>query len=288
MARFADLGAEHEVDLPQGQVRYRERGSGPPLLFVHGLLVNGDLWRKMVPLLAEDHRCITPDLPFGAHERPLVRDADLTPPGLAALLADLIRALELDDVTVVANDTGGAIAQLLATRHPERVGRLVLTSCDAFENFLPPPFRYLQLLARVPGSMRLLAAVLALLPHARLHRLPLAFGWVTRRPVETAALRSYVEPLGASRGARRDLGKVLHGISTGYTRAAALGLTAFSRPTLVAWAREDRVFPPDHGRRLATIIPAARLEWVEDSYSFVPEDRPERLAELVKSFVGSP
>lgn len=287
MARFEALGGEDEVALAQGRVRYRARGSGPTLLFLHGLLVNGDLWRKVVPLLAGDHRCITPDLPLGAHDQPLERRADLSPPGVAALVANLIEALELEDVTVVGNDTGGAFAQLLVTRRPERIGRLVLTPCDAFQNFLPPAFRHLQLLARVPGSMALTAAALRALPHARLHRLPLAFGLVTKRPLERAALESYVTPLGVHRGVRRDLAKVLRGISPRHTRAAALELTRLRQPALIAWAREDRVFPPDHGRRLATLIPDARLEWIEDSYSFVPEDAPERLAELVAGFVRS-
>ena len=140
MARSETLGSEREVQIPQGRIRLRERGSGEPLLFVHGALVNGDLWRKVVPLLADRHRCIVPDLPLGSHELPLGAGADLSPPGLARLVADLVPALGLERATLVANDTGGAIAQIVAAHHAVRVERLVLTSCDAFDNFFPSAF----------------------------------------------------------------------------------------------------------------------------------------------------
>src|SRR5690348_5331183 len=113
MSRFDVLGIQQEVQLAQGTIRYRECGSGEPLVFVHGLLVNGDIWRKVVPLLAKNYRCIIPDLPLGSHEIPLVADADLTPPGLVQLIVDFLEALELPAVTLIANDTGGALCQLL-------------------------------------------------------------------------------------------------------------------------------------------------------------------------------
>src|SRR5688500_18689891 len=129
--------AMKEVRLKQGVVRYREVGSGPPLVFVHGLLVNGELWRKVVPLLSGSYRCIVPDWPLGSHAVALEPDAELSPVGVAALIADFLAALELKGVTLVGNDSGGALCQLVATRHPERLGRLVLTTCDAFEVFPP-------------------------------------------------------------------------------------------------------------------------------------------------------
>ena len=138
--------------LPQGTIRYRERGNGEPIVFVHGLLVNGDLWRKVVPTLAKDFRCITPDWPLGSHEVPMNPDADLTPTGLAKLVADFLAALELENVTLVGNDTGGALSQIVVTEHPERIARLVLTPCDAFEVFPPRLFKYLS--ARRPHPRR--------------------------------------------------------------------------------------------------------------------------------------
>ena len=137
------LGERKEVSLPQGTIAYRERGSGEPIVFIHGLLVNGDLWRKVVPELSKDYRCIVPDLPLGSHDRPMNEDADLSPYGVAKLIDDFLAALDLRDVTLVGNDTGGAFCQIVVTRHPDRIGRLVLTPCDAYENFPPRFFKYM-------------------------------------------------------------------------------------------------------------------------------------------------
>ncbi len=284
MAQSQDLGTVHEVELPQGILRYRERGEGPPLLFIHGLLVNGDLWRKVVPRLAGQYRCITPDLPLGSHELPMRADADLSIPGLARLVADLIRALELKDVTLVANDTGGAITQLVMTEHPERIGRVVLTSCDAFDNFLPAMFRPLQLAAHVPP---LLTAVLQLFRLRAVRRLPLGYGWLARYPIDPEIEDGYAGPVLADRGVRRDCFKVLRDISPRYTLRAAEKLRDFDRPVLLAWAADDRFFPVEHAERLAAALPQARLELVADSYTFVSEDQPEMLVKLMSDFLPS-
>src|SRR3954453_15479784 len=148
MAVSESLGERRTVAVPAGTIEYRERGSGPAIVFVHGVGVNGDLWRGGAPAPAARFRCIVPDLPHGAHSVPVRHDADLSLPGLAAIVADFLEALELTDVAVVANDTGGAVAQWLAGHHAERVGRLVLTSCDAFEKFPPTPQGYLEVAAR--------------------------------------------------------------------------------------------------------------------------------------------
>jgi len=164
----------NEVRLPQGTIRYREQGTGEPIVLVHGLLANGELWRDVTPRLAADFRVIVPDWPLGSQELPLEPGADLSPPALAQIIADFLAKLELENVTLVGNDTGGALSQLVAVNHPERLARLVLTPCDAYENFLPPAFRPLQALARIPGAVFLIAQSLRL-PAAR--RLPTAYGW---------------------------------------------------------------------------------------------------------------
>ena len=168
------------VTLEQGTIAYRETGPGdaPAIVFVHGAFVDGTLWRKVVPRLEGSYRCVVPDLPLGSHRTPMNPGADLSPPGLAKLIADFIEALDLDDVTLVGNDTGGAICQLVVTRHPERIGRLVLTPCDAYENFLPPAFRYLQSLARVPGGV---ARWPRRCGSPRTGGSPIAFGWLSKR-----------------------------------------------------------------------------------------------------------
>jgi len=146
------LGKKHRVALRQGPITYRERGTGESIVFVHGVFTNGDLWRKAVPVLATRYRCLAPDWPLGSHLESMRPDADLSTPGLARLVADFLTALDLDNVTLVGNDTGGAICQLVIANHPERVGRLVLTSCDAFEVYPPAPFGFLRLIPTVPGD----------------------------------------------------------------------------------------------------------------------------------------
>ncbi|MDT3398439.1 alpha/beta fold hydrolase [Streptomyces sp. B1866] len=283
MARSAALGTPHTVRLPAGPVAYRERGEGPPVVFAHGLLVNADLWRKVVPAVAEaGYRCLAPDWPLGSHEHPMDPRADLSPPGLAALIADFLAALDLTDVTLVANDTGGGITQVLMARHPERIGRVVLATCDSLERFFPPVFSFLPPAARLPGSAWLLAQ--ALRPRAA-HRLPFAYGWVAKRPLPPDVMDSYLLPARRSPGVRRDLRRFLRGVHRRHTLAAAETFGSFHRPVLLAWAVEDRLFPISLAHRLAALLPDARLAPVSDSYTFVPEDQPDRLADLVVDFL---
>jgi pimeloyl-ACP methyl ester carboxylesterase len=208
-------------------------------------------------------------------------EADLTPPGLARLIADFMDALDLEDVTLVGNDTGGALCQLVATRHPERLARLVLTPCDAYENFLPPVFRPLQWIARVPGGV---AAMLQPMRLDALQRSPLGFGLLTKRPIERSVREGWLRPAIGSAEIRRDVTKVLRGIAPHYTLEAAERLRDFDRPTLLAWAPEDRFFKFSYAERLAAAIPGARLERIEDSGTFVSEDQPGRVAELIGAF----
>ena len=189
-----------EITLPQGTIHYRDEGAGPPLVFVHGALVNGRLWEPVVERLAGDVRCIVPELPLGSHTRPMTADADLSPTGLARLIADFIAALDLEDVTLVGNDTGGALCQLVVGRHPERLARLALTNCDAFENFPPKAFRGLVIGART----RTLNAAMQPMRVRSVRRLPLAYGWLTKRPLPDDVLDGWVEPYLSDPGIRRD------------------------------------------------------------------------------------
>jgi pimeloyl-ACP methyl ester carboxylesterase len=279
------LGEAKVVSLPQGELRCHDTGTGTPIVFAHGLLVNANLWREVVARLAPDFRCLALDLPLGSHLVPMREDADLSPTGLADLIAGAMEALGLEDATLVGNDTGGGLCQIAAARRPERLGRLVLTSCDAFDNFPPKAFRPLKVLGRAPAS---LVAALAPLRVRRLRRLPLAFGWLTHRPIDPRAEDSYVLPSLEDSGVRRDVAKVLVGLDPRHTLEAAERLRSFERPALVAWSRDDRFCPPAHGERLAALLPQGRLEWVEGARTFSPEDRPDRLAELIAGFVREP
>jgi len=274
-----------EAQLPQGVIRYRELGAGAPILLVHGLLVDGRLWREVAPQLARDFRVIVPDWPLGSHELPMRPGTDLSPLGLAAIVADFVSELDLHDVTLVGNDTGGAICQLVAVHHPERLGRLVLTPCDAYENFLPPMFRPLQALARIPGAV--LAVAQALRPRPA-RRLPFAFGWLSKRGIPDELSDAWLAPALASAAIRREIASVLKGISSRYTLAAAERFGDFEKPVLIAWAPEDRFFKLRYAERLAAAFPNARLERIEDSFTFVPIDQPRRTAELVAAFASEP
>ena len=274
-----------EAKLSQGTIHYGESGEGPPVVLVHGLLVDGRLWRKVTPLLEGSFRCIVPDLPLGSHTTPLNADADLSPPGLARIVADFLESLELEDVILVANDTGGAISQITAANHPERIGRLALTNCDAFENFLPPAFRPMQWAARVPP---LLTGVMQGMRFAPMRRLPNAYGRLIKHDLNGAPTREWVEPYLSDPAIRRDTVKVLRGIHPRYTLEAAEKLRHFERPALLAWAVEDRFFKVSYAEKLAATIKGARLERIEDSYTFVSEDQPERLAELIAQFAREP
>jgi pimeloyl-ACP methyl ester carboxylesterase len=272
---------DQAIRLEQGVIRYRDIGSGPVIVFVHGLLVNGNLWRGLVPILSRTHRCLVPDWPLGSHSEAMNATTDLSPPGMSKIIADFLAALKLEDVTLVGNDSGGALCQLVVTMHPESVGRLVLTNCDAFENFLPPLFRYLQYGAHLPGFLEVMARVIQL---RVLHRLPFTFGRLSKRPIDPQVIAGYLRPALKNPLVRRDLRNFLKGISNRYTLEAAQRFASFHKPVLVVWASEDRLFPLDHGRRLSTLFPNARLEEIENALTFVPEDQPALLAKCIATF----
>jgi pimeloyl-ACP methyl ester carboxylesterase len=271
----------HEVRLPQGTVRVREVGSGPTLLFVHGLLVDGRVWDGVAAHLADRFRCVLPDLPLGSHRHALEASADRTPEGVADLLEALTVALDLEDVTVVANDSGGAITQLWMDRGMSRVGRVVLTPCDCFDHFLPPAFRVYQVLARIPG---VIGPVVAALRLDAIRQLPMVYGGLSHRRIDASLLDGWLAPASTDRGVQRDVVGFLRGISSRRLVAAEERLTTFDRPVLLAWAPEQAWFPLRHARRLQAILPDARIAVIRDAGAFVELDQPQATADLVAEF----
>jgi pimeloyl-ACP methyl ester carboxylesterase len=252
-------------------------------VFVHGLLVNGDLWRKVVPLLAGEFRCITPDWPLGSHDLQLDDGVKLTTRKAAGIIRRFLEALDLNDVTLVGNDTGGGLCQIVVAERPERVGRLVLTSCDAFENFPPKALYPLMAAARVPGLPWLMLQSMRLAP---LRRLPISFGWLTKQPIpDEIIMGSYLRPSLENPRVLQDALNLIKDISPRHTKAAAEKLPLFNKPVLIAWAKDDRIFPVADAYRLSETFPNARLELIEDSYTFVPEDQPQRLAASIATFM---
>lgn len=267
------------IDLPAGTIRYREAGQGKPVVFVHGYLVDGRLWDGVVDHLSDRCRCLAPDWPIGAQQIPMSADADLSPYGVAAVIASFLEALDLEDVTIVGNDSGGAMSQVLVTRHPERIGRLVLTNCDTHENFPPGMFKAMPPLAKLPGGMSVLAAPFRIGAIARA-----AFKPFARTPIPAELIASWMEPGIHNPGVRRDLKKVTTGMNKRYTLEAADKLAGSELPILLAWAPGDRLFPILYAERLAAAAPNARIRTIPDSSTFVPLDQPQLLADEIAGF----
>jgi pimeloyl-ACP methyl ester carboxylesterase len=276
-----------EIELSAGTVAYRDTGGdGPVLVLLHGLMMDASLWDETITELAADHRCVAPTLPLGAHRRGMRADADLSLPGVARLVAEFLDRLDLRDVVLVGNDTGGALVQLMMVDGAARVAGVVLVSCDAFANF-PPGLtgRTLVLSGRLPPLLfGMFMQQMRLRP---LRRMPVAFGWLTLRG--DAATARWIRPVLERPEIRRDAVRTLRAAAadTGLLLAAAERLPRFDRPALVVWARGDRVMPPEHGRRLAALLPRGRLVEIDDSYTLVPLDRPTELARAIREFTRS-
>jgi pimeloyl-ACP methyl ester carboxylesterase len=279
---MAQSDERREIDLPAGRIRYREAGEGKPVVFVHGYLVDGRLWDGVVDRLGDRCRCLAPDWPIGAQQIAMNPDADLSPPGIAALIASFLEALDLEDVTVVGNDSGGAMSQVLVTRHPGRIGRLVLTNCDTHENFPPGMFKAMPPIAGLPGGMSLLAAPFRIGAIARAAFRPFAR---TRIPDELIA--SWMEPGMRDPAVRRDLKKVTMGMNKRHTLEAAEKLRGSELPILLTWAPKDRYFPIKYAERLASEASNARIVQIPDSKTFVPLDQPQRLADEIAEFAAT-
>jgi pimeloyl-ACP methyl ester carboxylesterase len=274
-AGFPDLGERKEVRLRAGTIGYHERGEGPVLLFVHGVFANAALWSKVVPLLADRYRCIAPDWPLGAHSIPM--GADLSPYSVADMIGELIESLGLEDVTLVGNDTGGALCQMFAVRHPGVAKRMVLTNCDAYDQFPPQPFTYLVWVPHVPGAVTLLAH--SMRPHF-MRRLPIAYGWLSKR-MDRQVEDAFVGPVLADKGVRRDIATFLKAANKKQLMATAEHYGDIEMPVVLAWGEDDRAFKISLAERLQRDLPNAELVRIPDSYTFVSLDQPERLAQLI-------
>jgi pimeloyl-ACP methyl ester carboxylesterase len=273
-----------QLQCSAGPIEYLDTGGdGPVIVLLHGLLMDASLWTDVIADLRTDFRCVAPTLPLGAHSKPMRADADLSLRGISQLVRELLERLDLEDVTLVGNDTGGAIVQLLCGDAAPRVGKIVLASCDAFDNF-PPGLTGKTLVATgklPPALFGLFMQQMRLKP---VRRLPLAFGWLTKRG--DASTARWMKPILQQSDIRRDTVRVLRSISAerDLMIKAAQGLPAFDRPALVVWAENDRVMPPEHGRRLAALLPQGKLVEIADSYSLLPLDQPASLAAVIRTF----
>ena len=255
------------------------------MVFVHGLLVNGSLWHQVADrLAAAGVRSYAPDLPLGGHPVALAADADRSPAGVARLLLDFLAALDLRDVTLVGNDTGGALCQFLLDADPERIGRLVLTNCDAFDQFPPAPFGLLVAAGRRPGRLRMLMAPTR---SRRVRHSALGFGPLSRDRLDRELTRGWVEPLLRDRAVRRDAADFMAQIRPADLLDVSTRLSAFTRPVRLVWGTGDRFFTLDLARRLADVFPDATLVEVPGAKTFVCLDEPDRLAEEIGLAAGA-
>lgn len=276
-----------EVETQAGTIEYRDSGGeGPVLVMAHGLPMDGRHWRKVVAELEPEYRCVLPTLPFGAHRIPLRPDADLSLRGVCRILAEFIDRLELEEVTLCFNDWGGA-QRMIADDLMGRVSRLVLVSCEAFENY-PPGIggKGAWLAAKLPGGIVMTRWTLL---RPRLRRLPIFFGQMSKRGVPDELMREWLEPLKRPE-IRRDLRKYAGDSRRGRRDmlSATASLASFERPVLVVWDTEGKMMPTEHGRRLADAFPNAELVELDDCYTLIPEDRPEALAAAIRRFVTVP
>lgn len=274
----------HNATLPSGTLSFGDTGSGRAIVFLHGYLQSNRVWEPILETLSADFRCITPTLPLGAHRAAMHPNADLSITGVARIVADFLEALDLSEVTLVGNDTGGAIAQIVAARHPERLGQLIVTSCEAFDNYLPPVDRFLPLAARAG----LLSPVVSVLKLRGARRLPSAYGWLTNSPLPHPLIDEWVEAYFADSGVRRDARAFTDSQGNRTLMNEIAGeLAQFTKPALVAWASDDKHFPIEHASRLAATLPNAQLEFVENSRTWIMRDQPERTTELIRAFVSA-
>jgi pimeloyl-ACP methyl ester carboxylesterase len=274
-----------EIELAAGTIEYEDTGgNGPVLVLTHGLVMDASLWRKVVADLRSDYRCVVPTLPLGAHRNPMREDADLSMTGIAGILSEFLERLDLGDVTLVVSDWGGPLL-LASNGASSRIARLVLTSCEAFDN-VPPglPGHMVSLAAKLPGGIN---GALQPMRFRPLRRSPIALGLMTKRRIPHEVTDAWLEPALSQRAIRRDLRKYASSAREGSRELAAgtARLAEFDRPALIAWAAEDRVMPRDHGRKLAELMPNARLVEIPDSRTLIPEDQPALLSKEIRAFL---
>ena len=275
------------ADLPQGRIAYRAAGPAAstrrPVVFVHGVLVDGRLWEPVAArLAAQGLRSYAPTLPLGAHQLAMNADADLSPLGVAQLIRDFMASLGLTDAVIVGNDTGGAICQVLLGGDTSRVGAAVLTNCDALSSFPP------RMLAPLFAALRHSGVVACLAPGMRsalVRRSPLAYGMLTAEPIDDALTGSWVAPL-SRKEIRRDLVKLARGVRPKVLLDAASRFGQFGGPVRVVWGEADRIFTPRLGRQLSEAFPNASLTMVPGGRTFLPLDYPAEVASEVAAAAG--
>jgi pimeloyl-ACP methyl ester carboxylesterase len=270
-----------QIKLPAGTIHYRASGpaEGRPVVFVHGFLVDDTLWADVPERLAEaGYRTFAPVWPLGSHPEAMRDGTDLSLRGVAQVVLDFMAALDLEDVVLVGNDTGGGVCQTVVDSDPARIARLVLTNCDAFETFPPFPFDLLFRLARHPGPSRL---ALQSMRSSFLRNGRLGFGGLVRRDLTPEETLPWVTPYLTDAGVRRDVASFCRAWRRGGLLEVSERMAKFDKPVLLCWAPKDPFLKYELAKRLLATFPDAALVELRDARLFVPLDEPERLTEEI-------
>src|ERR1700704_5367428 len=262
-------------------VEYAETGTGPTILFVHGVYVTAAVWNDVVAELGDGFRCVAPTWPLGAHGTS-TDGADLGAEAAARRIVHFMEALDLTEVTVVANDTGGGLV-LGSLGDPgldtSRITRLVLTNCDSYEHF--PPGSFAQIVKLCWLSPAVGGAIVRLLATGLGQSFFLKA--VCRTPPAKDRQREVFGAFATSAAARRDAVAVTASLDPALTLRAAPAIEAFDRPVTLAWGTEDDLFPLAHARRLRDAFPTATLIEIPDCSAFVMLDAPGVLADAIRN-----
>jgi pimeloyl-ACP methyl ester carboxylesterase len=276
-----------EIELSAGTIEYEDTGGdGPALVLLHGLAMDGRLWKDVVAELAPEFRCIMPTLPLGSHRVPMRPEADLSLRGMGRLIAEFVERLGLDDVTLCFSDWSGA-QTMVADGLLGRVGALVLVSCETEGNYPPGLAGQAALVsAKLPGGLSMMRRTLL---SPRLRQLPMVYGQMSKRGVPDELMHDWLEPLRRPE-IQRDLRKYIGDVKQGKRdmAAATAALPGCETPVLVVWDSEGKMMPNGHGRKLAEDFPNSRLLEIDDSYTLIPIDQPVELARAIRDFAAIP
>jgi len=260
------------IEIDGNTIKYQDLGTGQPIVFIHGAFSNANTWRKVIPELSVTYRCIVPDWPFGAHSVPMSETFDFTAHGIAHFIAKFLVKLSLREVIIIANDTGGAYAQVFASKYKEVVSHLVLSNCEGFEIFPPKKFQSLKTMVKVPGYLWLMAKVFR---YKSSLKWEMTFGLLSNTLKKEVIHDLYVKEFINSKLIRNDFKKLVMEWDPKYTKEAAVHLSDFSKPVLILWGVDDtKLFPVELGNRLMANFPNATLIEIKKSKTYIQEDNP--------------
>jgi pimeloyl-ACP methyl ester carboxylesterase len=271
--QLSELNAHrHTAATRFGEISYLDLGAGPTALFVHGIATNAYLWRHVMDALSGQRRCIAIDLPLHG-QSPITAEQDLSLAALAAGLDDFCEVLGLSGIDLVANDTGGAIAQIFAARHPQRLATLTLTNCDTVDNLPPEAFKPMVELAAAGNLAPSAVAMFANVEDAA--QISFASGYEHLDRIDRDVIRSYLQSCFGTIERARQFERLLVSLDVGDLQAVMPQLGELTVPTLVVWGTGDAFFDVSWAYWLRDTIPGTtRVVTVDGARLFFPEERP--------------